>query len=119
MYELNKSCTGRRYESIAEAFLRSQGYEILCRNYRRSFGEIDIIAREGSLLCFIEVKYRRTAGFGMPGEAVDRRKQQRILRVSRAYMYEQFCLDAQVRYDVVEILGDKIRVIRDAFGSSF
>ena len=110
---------GRYYESVAAAFLEAQGYEILCRNFRTRSGEIDLIGREAGSLCFIEVKYRSYSAYGMPSEFVDRKKQLRIMQASRTYMTLHRCERQPVRYDVVEIIGRRIRVIRDAFGSTF
>ena len=115
----NNRAIGERYERIAALFLKAQGYELICTNYRCRFGEIDIVARELGQLCFVEVKYRKSDGHGMPGEAVDKRKQQRIIRASRAYLYEHRELETPIRFDVVEILGNRIRVIKDAFGATF
>lgn len=110
---------GRYYESVAAAFLESQGYDILCRNFRAKAGEIDLVGREDGSLCFIEVKYRSSAAYGMPSESVNRKKQLHIIRASSAYMSLYGCEGEPVRYDVVEIVGKRIRVIRDAFGSTF
>lgn len=112
----NKRETGRYYESVAVRFLEQQGYRIKERNYRCRFGEIDIIAAEDTCLCFIEVKYRSGVSFGYPSEAVDERKQQKI-RLTAGYYQMQHGLgeDALCRFDVVEIVGDRIRVIRNAF----
>lgn len=66
--------------------LTRHGYQILCRNFRCRQGEIDIIAKDRDYLVFIEVKYRRDEHEGDPAEAVDARKQARILRTARYYM---------------------------------
>ncbi|MDQ6894847.1 MAG: YraN family protein, partial [Acidobacteriota bacterium] len=69
---------GQRWEDAAERLLRREGYRILERNYRTKAGEIDFIALDGDVLCFIEVKGRRALGFGFPEEAVTLEKQRRI-----------------------------------------
>ena len=113
---MNKREIGSGYEEMAAAYLVEQGYTILERNFRDRFGEIDIIAAEGSTLVFVEVKYRRGGECGDPAEAVTAEKQRRIRRTAQYYLYkkgdggEHFC-----RFDVVAILGDEIRLIRDAF----
>ncbi len=114
---MNKRQTGSRYESMAADYLTSQGYEILCRNYQNHRrGEIDLIARDGNTLAFIEVKYRKNLTAGEPAEAVDVRKQQRIRKAALSYLYEnRFSMDTACRFDVVTVLGQTIRLIRDAF----
>ena len=74
----NRRQIGTEEEALAAVFLKAQGYEILEQNFRCRLGEIDIIARDGSALVFIEVKYRRNAAYGTPAEAVNLRKQQKI-----------------------------------------
>ena len=75
----NRRIRGQQKEELAAAWLERQGYEILEHNYRCRQGEIDLIARDGRYLVFIEVKYRNSAKCGDPLEAVDRRKQAKIL----------------------------------------
>ncbi|MDO4265735.1 MAG: YraN family protein [Eubacteriales bacterium] len=113
----NRRAVGTCYETAAMRFLETQGYRILCRNYRTRRGEIDLIAlcEDGRTLAFIEVKYRKTARCGMPSEAVDVRKQIRIRNTAEQYLLENALFDAAVRFDVVEILDNKIRVIKHAF----
>lgn len=112
----NKRQTGSRYEDIAAAFLEQQGYQILERNYRDRRGEIDIIAKEDGILVFVEVKYRKNNRKGYPEEAVDITKQQHIRHTAQYYLYQKRCSDAvPCRFDVVSVLGDEIRLIRDAF----
>ena len=113
---MNKRQIGTNYESIAAGFLRYCGMEILCRNYRSRAGEIDIIAMDKDAICFIEVKYRSSTSFGYPSEAVNRKKQERIIKASEAYLKEHGMNQALRRYDVVEIVGDKIRILKNSFG---
>ena len=69
---------GAYYENLVAEYLKTQGYEILEKNYRCRIGEIDLIAKEGETLVFVEVKYRRDDKMGNPKEAVDRKKQKKI-----------------------------------------
>ena len=108
--------TGAHQEKIAAAVLAQWGFSILRMNYRSRFGEIDIIAMEKDVLCFIEVKYRRDLSAGYPAEAVTKRKQMRIIRTSLKFLSEYGLAEAAYRYDVVEIVGRQIRIIRNAFG---
>ena len=107
---------GKIGENIAKKYLISLGMTIICSNYRTKFGEIDIIARDRDYLVFIEVKYRRDEHEGDPAEAVDARKQARILRTARYYMtHYHISEDTPCRFDVVAVLGSNVRLIRDAF----
>lgn len=107
---------GNEYESMAASYLQNDGYEILERNYRDKLGEIDIVAKDGKELVFIEVKYRLNLSKGDPAEAVDKRKQMRIRNGARGYLYRHHIdEDVPCRFDVVAILGEEIRLIKDAF----
>ena len=112
----NKRAIGSRYEAEAAAFLKGLGYEILEQNYRDRRGEIDLVAREGRYLVFVEVKYRKDNRCGHPEEAVAERKQQRIRHTAEYYLYKHhYGEDTACRFDVVSIDGEKMRVIRNAF----
>lgn len=107
---------GRRYEVFAARYLCSRGYQILAQNFRCGQGEVDIIAREGKYLVFVEVKYRRNLGTGFPAEAVDGKKQQRIRQAARYYLYRNhYGEEIPCRFDMVSIVGEKISLIQDAF----
>ncbi len=113
---LNKRVVGDEYETLACEYLTRHGYRILERNFRCRQGEIDIIARDGMYLVFLEVKYRRSGREGDPAEAVDARKQARILRTARYYMiHNHIPDDTTCRFDVVTVLGENVRLIKDAF----
>lgn len=115
---VNKRAVGASYEQKAADYLRQQGYEILERNYRCRAGEIDLIAREDPYLVFVEVKYRAGAAAGYGSEAVDFRKQQRIIRAASWYLMEKHIrADMPCRFDVVSFFGEKITILRDAFWS--
>ena len=112
----NQRERGMAAETAACRFLKLQGYEILERNFTAKTGEIDIIARQDGWLVFVEVKYRQNTAYGDPGEAVNVRKQNRIRRTAEVYLKKKGWSFAQpIRFDVVEILGKKIRVIKHAF----
>lgn len=112
----NHRATGTYYEEKAAEYLKEQGYEILTMNYHCRMGEIDIIAREGEYLVFVEVKYRRSSAGGNPEEAVNDKKQHTISKVASYYlMRERGVTDVCCRFDVVAILGKEIRLIRNAF----
>ena len=104
---------GQTGEELAAVFLQRQGYKILVRNYRQKCGEIDIIAKDGSTLVFVEVKTRKNAAFGTPFEAVTEKKQRQIGRVAQEYLGRNDLFNTPARFDVVSILmqGDKPPVI--------
>lgn len=107
---------GAKYEQMAAEHLERSGYRIIERNYRCHIGEIDLIARDGKYLVFLEVKYRRSALSGTPAEAVGYRKQMSISKVAGYYMMcRHLSDDTPVRFDVVSILGGQVSVIRNAF----
>jgi putative endonuclease len=110
---------GSRAENDAAAFLESQGYVLLQRNFRAARGEVDIIAREGDCLCFIEVKARSAGCKALPQEAVSPDKQRRIVRTALTYLKARRLMDSRVRFDVVSILyeeqGVRIDLYRHAF----
>lgn len=100
---------------MAVAHLEKMGYKILHENYRSKLGELDIIARQENVLVVVEVKRRRTARHGFPCEAVTYRKQQQIIRLTQQYLQLHALFHLQVRFDVIEILGEKLRHIPNAF----
>lgn len=107
-------------EDLAVSHLEKSGYIILERNYRKQYGEIDIIAEDGNVLVFVEVKTRKSSRFGSPFEAVDLRKQQKMSRVAQAYMNSRKTHDRAARFDVVGVLlrekkYPEIKIVRDAF----
>ena len=112
---MNRRETGTQYEERAAEYLIAQNYQILERNYRIRSGEIDIIARDGTALVFIEVKYRKNDESGNPLEAVDIRKQRKIIKVARYYLYQKKYGDVPCRFDVIGICGSHIEHIKDAF----
>lgn len=110
-------------ESLARTALEQQGYAILATRYRTRAGEIDIVAREGRCLVFVEVKARRHTECGTPAEAVTPRKQRRIIAMARDFLARTPTDATSCRFDVVAILlpGDGppiVDVIRNAFDAS-
>ena len=102
-------------EIRAVKFLEDKKYKILQTNFKTKFGEIDIIAFKDGVIVFVEVKERSTLAFGRPIEAVDYRKQQKIRRVAEYYLMIKHKTEADCRFDVVEILGDDINHVENAF----
>ena len=111
---MNRRKTGTAYEEIAVNYLREQGIYIREMNYRISEGEIDVIGEDKECIIFIEVKYRKTASYGEPWEAVSIHKQKKICNVARQYCYSRR-IRKQVRYDIVSICGEEILWFQNAF----
>ncbi|WP_408070921.1 YraN family protein [Butyrivibrio sp. JL13D10] len=109
---MNKRQIGAYYEGLACDYICENGATIICRNFRSRSGEIDIVAKDGKYLSFIEVKYRTGSRYGEAEEAVDYRKQRIICRVSDFYMKRYgMSTDTAVRYDVVAIMVDETSMI--------
>jgi putative endonuclease len=92
---------------MAAAYLRQQGYLILERNWRCPIGELDIVAREGEILTFIEVRARRGNRFGTPEESITPAKQARLVELAQTYLQEKGLTDQSWRIDVVAIEMDQ------------
>lgn len=100
-------------ESLAAKHLKARGYEILAQNYRARRGEIDLIARDGEFIVFVEVKTRRSLKFGLPQAAVTLQKQRQISKVALAYLQSRNLLDAPCRFDVIAIhLSPQLELLR-------
>ncbi|MBQ9062230.1 MAG: YraN family protein [Solobacterium sp.] len=113
---MNKRRVGSEKEARAAKYLEEAGMQILARNFRCRQGEIDLVAADGDVVVFVEVKYRKNAGWGLPEEAVTARKMQRISRTAE-FFYARYQLppDTPCRFDVIAIEGDTLRYYRDAF----
>lgn len=101
-------------EQKAAGYLKRQGYEIVVRNYRCPFGEVDIIAKKDGVLAFVEVKTRTSDNFGQPNEAVDGRRMERYRNCVR-YFFTGREIDCTVRFDIIEVTGGGINHIENAF----
>lgn len=114
---------GDQGEGLAVRHLEQRGYHILCQNYRTPLGEIDIIAREGEAIVFIEVKTRQNSRFGSPKYAVDRRKQVKMSKAALCYLKETRQTQVKARFDVVSIAsvtGEfEIEVVQNAFDAAY
>jgi putative endonuclease len=116
----SRQLLGRKGEDIAVKALSGRGYSIVATNYRCRLGEIDIIARDGAFLVFVEVKTRTSSFFGTAAAAVTPKKQLQISRAAQWYLTANQLLAMDARFDVVEInrTGDggfSVNHIIDAF----
>jgi len=101
-------------ERTAAKYLKKQGYKLLAQNYKAKMGEIDIIAKDGGILVFAEVKQRASDDFGAPREAVTKEKQRKIKNTAQLYILKNK-YTGNVRFDVVEVLDKEITHIKNAF----
>lgn len=115
---------GKSGENYACLELERRGYAILERRYRTRAGEIDVIARDGEMLVFVEVKARRSARFGYPAEAVTASKQRRLVQMASFYILRKGLSNSRCRFDVVAVTfgtGEprpKVEVFKGAFDAS-
>jgi putative endonuclease len=118
---LTRTTIGRDFEETACSHLVGAGYRLVTRNYRAPGGEIDIIAWDGEVLCFVEVRGRAEDDHGDPLETITPAKVGRIIRAARAYLETLPQPWPAMRFDVVGLTGNPpgaVRLIRDAFDDS-
>ena len=112
---------GKIGEALACAYLRRLGYNILSRNYKTKIGEIDIVARDGKVLAFVEVKTRRSDAYGLPEEAINAKKMHKLTLLAELYIKQKRLYQDEARFDIVSILMDSgngsksIKLIKNAF----
>ncbi|TNC26224.1 YraN family protein [Mumia zhuanghuii] len=99
-----RQAVGVHGENVAAEFLQGQGMQVLARNWRCRWGEIDIVARDGDTVVFCEVKTRRTTAYGSPLEAVTPRKAARLRRLTGLFLAENDVSAPLVRIDVIGVL---------------
>lgn len=116
---LARQASGKTGEDLAVAELERRGYAILERRYSSRHGEIDIVARDGEVTVFVEVKARATAEFGTAAEAVTPRKQRRLAALAVDYLARHHPANIPCRFDVVAIddasVAPRVTVYRNAF----
>src|SRR5512136_1427792 len=121
---MDKRALGERGEAIATAYLRGQKFAIVERNFRCKGGEVDIIARDGKTLVFVEVKTRRTLSFGPPQLALTPFKQRQISKAALTWLAKKRLFGASARFDVIAIIAPDHQVpqidhIRNAFDLAY
>lgn len=114
---MNKRVLGDAEEVIAIDYIKANGYTIIERNFRCKIGEIDIVAMDGNVLVFLEVKYRSSLKYGYPSQAVTAKKQNTIYKVAQFFLIKNnYSFDTPIRFDVVSIIGNDVELIKNAFG---
>jgi putative endonuclease len=113
---------GTRGEEAAERFLRSLGYEVLDRNWRCRWGELDLVCTKGGTVVFVEVKTRKGEGLTTPAEALTPDKRSRIAAAARAYLSAKRFWERPCRFDLIlAVSGDErleLEHVTDAFDLS-
>ncbi len=124
---MQRAVVGKKGEDFAVKYLESQGFSILHRNWRCGHKEIDIVARKGDRLHFVEVRTRTWPSLNDPAQTIDRRKQLLLLQAARAYI-ARYRLDMEAQFDAVALLLDlgaadpltcRVEYIPDAFSSIY
>jgi len=109
---------GNYGETAAAGYLEALGYIILAKQFKAAHGEIDIIAKDGVYIVFVEVKYRRQTNFGGARQAVTPAKQRALASAAQSYLVKNGLMEMNCRFDVLEVFGRenlKINHIKDAF----
>ena len=114
---------GKLGEELALKRIKRLGYKCIIQNYCCPLGEVDLIAKDGDCLVFIEIKTRRGKSFGYAKEAINARKRRQLSKVALAYMKANNCCDVKSRFDVVAITlshgKEEIEVIKNAFDLAY
>jgi len=110
---------GKLGEELALKEIKGIGYKCLARNYRCPLGEVDLVAKDGDTLVFIEIKTRKGKSIGYAKEAVNGRKRRQLSKVALTYIKANNCWHMRSRFDVVAISfnhnGREIEIIKNAF----
>ena len=115
---MNTRQSGNDGEDFACAYIQEQGMKVIARNYRFGREEIDIIAQDGDIIAFVEVKARQSEAKGRPEEAVTRQKRRSIIYAATGYLKKNNLLESRIRFDVAAICGREIKYIKAAFDST-
>jgi putative endonuclease len=115
----HRQTLGKRGEDLACEELQKRGYVIVDRRFRTRCGELDIVARDGGVLVFIEVKARSGSAFGTPFESITWKKRQRLSQMASSYLFVKRLAGTACRFDVVSILEQRgtttIELLKGAF----
>lgn len=109
---------GEAGEKLAVQYLKKMGYSLLAENWRSGRNEIDVIARIGDTVAFVEVKTRSTAYFGHPSDAVSMAKQRRVIQAANDFL-EQYDQDVEARFDVIAVTGKGSAAVVDHMVDAF
>jgi putative endonuclease len=115
----HRGALGKLGEDLACDELRRRGYSILDRRYRTRCGELDIVASDGGVIVFVEVKARSTGNFGTPLESITRQKRRRVSRMAASYLFAKRLSGTACRFDVATVMPDppgfRVEIVQSAF----
>ena len=113
----SKKTGGQRGEEIACQALKKMGYRVLDKNFSCRHGELDIVAEDNDVVCFIEVKARSSEDYGLPEEAVTHWKKRKLLNTAFVYIEKKKIKDRDMRFDIisVDLKTRKATILKDAF----
>lgn len=115
---MNTRVVGGIYEEQCANYLKKHGFQIVTQNYKCKIGEIDIIAVKNNILRFIEVKYRKNESFGFPIEAVNKRKQNKIMKAASWFLNENKQYQNMLcSFDVISITENHVEYLFNCFGA--
>jgi putative endonuclease len=106
---------GAEAEDRAVAALEAEGYEIIKRNWKRDLGELDVVARDGNVLVFVEVRSREDDAHGHAAEMVSWQKRAKVSKVAYLYLVLERPAYEEARFDVVAVTGQSVEIIKDAW----
>jgi putative endonuclease len=106
---------GTSGEDAVAGWYEARGYDVVARNWRCRFGELDLVLRRGRVIVFCEVKTRSSATFGAPVESVTRTKQMRLRQLAARWLDESTVPAGEIRFDVASVLDGSIDVVEGAF----
>lgn len=119
MGEIDRRAYGQEAEDAAVSHLESLGYRVRDRNFLCRYGEVDVIAEKGDLVCFVEVRMRSHAAWGDPAHTVSVGKQRKVVRAALHYLFRHSLGDRMLRFDVITVVGRgaaaKVEYIPNAF----
>lgn len=110
----SRKLIGDQGEKQAAEYLEHKGFEILAQNWRHKHLEVDIIAKDGIFLIFVEVKVRKSATYGYENTLISNAKQKALSRAAEAYIFEN-SYTGKIRVDLISIIDKKLTYIKDAF----
>ena len=111
--DFHKKLLGRKGEDLAVKFMQKSGYRLVKRNFTTPFGEADAVFTKDGVTVFVEVKTRSGVAYGEPKDAVGYKKQQKYRKIAEYYILKHG--QTAISFAVVEVLGDSINLIEDAF----
>ncbi len=119
MQSTHRQKLGKQAEDLASRELAARGYQILQRRFRTRWGEIDIIARDGETLVFVEVRARAGEDYGSAEESITARKEWRMTRMAEAYLFDQRLGEVDCRFDVVAVDWSAPEPVLTVYRSAF